>query len=77
MMIKPESLEAESAAVQARDVHFPQINSLALPPIFHLPLSVLAAPLGRAAAAEKQGAVNALDMDGSRSGFDRVRSRPA
>jgi hypothetical protein len=33
--------------------------------------------LGGAAAAEGQGAVNALDMDGSSCGFDRVCSRPA
>jgi hypothetical protein len=32
---------------------------------------------GAAAAAEAQGAVNALDMDGSSCGFGRVRSRPA
>jgi hypothetical protein len=33
--------------------------------------------MGGAAAAEGQGAVNALGMDGSICGFDRVRSRPA
>ena len=33
--------------------------------------------MGGAAAAEGQDAINALDMDGSSSGFDRVRSRPA
>jgi hypothetical protein len=33
--------------------------------------------LGEAAAAEGQGAVNALEMDGSSCGFDRDRSRPA
>jgi hypothetical protein len=33
--------------------------------------------LGGAAAAEGQDAINALDMDGSSCGFDRVRSRPA
>jgi hypothetical protein len=33
--------------------------------------------LGGAAAAEGQGAVNALGMDGSSCGFSRVRSRPA
>jgi hypothetical protein len=33
--------------------------------------------LGGAAAVEGQGAVNALDMDGSSCGFDRARSRPA
>jgi hypothetical protein len=32
--------------------------------------------LGGAAAAEGQGALNALEMDFSSSGFDRVRSRP-
>ena len=50
---------------------------LALPPIPHLPLYVLAALLGRAAAAEGQGAANALGMDYSRCGFKRFRSRPA
>jgi hypothetical protein len=43
----------------------------------YLPLSVLAALLGGAAAAEGQGAVNALGMDRSSCGFDRVHSRPA
>jgi len=33
--------------------------------------------LGGAAAAEGQGAINALDTDGSSCGFDRARSRPA
>jgi hypothetical protein len=33
--------------------------------------------LGGAAAVEGQDALNALGMDGSSSGFDRVRSRPA
>ena len=33
--------------------------------------------MGGAAAAEGQGAINALDMDGSSFGFDRARSRPA
>jgi hypothetical protein len=33
--------------------------------------------LGGAAAAEVQGALNALGMNGSSCGFDRVRSRPA
>jgi hypothetical protein len=33
--------------------------------------------LGGAAAAEEQDAINALDMDGSSCGFDRVSSRPA
>jgi hypothetical protein len=33
--------------------------------------------LGGAAAAEGQGAVNALDMNGWSCDFDRVRSRPA
>jgi hypothetical protein len=33
--------------------------------------------LGKAAAAEGQGAVNALGMGGSSCGFDRVHSRPA
>jgi hypothetical protein len=49
---------------------------LALPPIFHLLLSVLAAPLGGAAVAEGQDAANALGMDRSSCGFDRARSRP-
>jgi hypothetical protein len=40
-------------------------------------ISVLAAPLGGAAAAKRQGAVNALDIDGSSCGFDSARSRPA
>jgi hypothetical protein len=39
-------------------------------------LPVSAAPLGGAAAAEGQGAVNALDMDESSCGFCRVRRRP-
>jgi hypothetical protein len=39
--------------------------------------SVLAAPLGGAAAAERQGALNALDMDCSSCDFDRARNRPA
>ena len=33
--------------------------------------------MGEAAAAKGQGAINALDIDGSSFGFDRVRSRPA
>jgi hypothetical protein len=33
--------------------------------------------LGGTAAAEGQGAVNALGMDGSNCGFDRARSCPA
>jgi hypothetical protein len=33
--------------------------------------------LGEAAAAEGQGAVNALGMDGSSFGLNRARSRPA
>jgi hypothetical protein len=32
--------------------------------------------LGGAAAAEGQGAVNVFEMDGSRCGFERARSRP-
>jgi hypothetical protein len=32
--------------------------------------------LGGAAAVAGQGAVNALEIDGSRCGFERVRSRP-
>jgi hypothetical protein len=39
--------------------------------------SVLAAPLGGAAAAEGQGALNALNMNYSSCDYDRVRSRPA
>jgi hypothetical protein len=42
---------------------------------FHLPLFVLAAPLGGAATAEGQGAVELFNMDGSSCGFVRVRSR--
>jgi ribosomal protein L13 len=33
--------------------------------------------LGGAAAAQGQGALNAVGMDGSSCGFGRVRSRPA
>jgi hypothetical protein len=45
--------------------------------MFHLPLSVFAAPLGGAAAAEGQDAVNVLEIDGSSCDFDRARSCPA
>jgi hypothetical protein len=44
---------------------------------FLTPFSVLAAPLGGAAAAEGQGALSALDVDSSSCGADRARSRPA
>jgi hypothetical protein len=43
----------------------------------NLPLYVLAAALGGAAAAEGQDAANALGMDVSSFGFDRAPSRPA
>jgi hypothetical protein len=50
---------------------------LASHPFFHLPLAVLAAPLGGASAAEEQGALSALEMDCSSCGFDRACNRPA
>jgi hypothetical protein len=69
------------AASQGRRPFAPRLRPLALrlalPPISHLPLSVLAAPLGGAAAAEGQDTLNALKMDCRSCGFDRARSRPA
>jgi hypothetical protein len=47
------------------------------PPISYLSLSVLAAPLGEAAAAEGQGTLNAPGVDCSSCDFDRARSFPA
>jgi hypothetical protein len=44
---------------------------------FLTPFSVLATPLGVAAAAEGQNALNALGMEFSSCGFGRVSRRPA
>jgi hypothetical protein len=74
---KAKAARAEAEAARPDEGYFYAAPLLALPPISHLPISVLAAPLGGAAVAEGQGAVNALDMDGSSCGFGRVLSRPA
>jgi hypothetical protein len=83
---KANAARAEAEAARP-DVSFIYIEPrLALPPIPHLILSVLVAPLGGAAVAGGQDTANALDVYGSSCGFDhvgsscgfdRVRSRPA
>ena len=73
---KANTARADAEAARPGEGQLYAVPHLALPQISHLPLYVLAAPLGEAAAADGQGALNALDVDGNRCGFDHACSRP-
>jgi hypothetical protein len=73
-----QQAKAKAARVEAkasRPLFLHVAPRVALHP-FLTTFSNLAVPLGGVAAAERQGALNALDMDCSGCGFDRPRSHP-